>query len=85
MLTEKAEVLIRGKRYPVVGAISMDHLMVDVGVETDIQPEDDVVLMGSSGKESITLWDIAERLGTIPYEVVCMVADRVPRVVIPAE
>jgi alanine racemase len=85
MLTGKAEVLIRGKRYPVVGAISMDHLMVDVGVETDIQSEDDVVLMGTSGAETITLWDIAERLGTIPYEVVCMVADRVPRVVIPAE
>jgi alanine racemase len=85
MLTEKAEVLIRGRRYPVVGAISMDHLMVDVGVETDILPEDDVVLMGSSGAETITLWDIADRLGTIPYEVVCMVADRVPRVVIPAE
>ncbi len=81
MLTGKAAVLIRGKRYPVVGAISMDHLMVDVGAESDISIGDDVVLLGNDGKESISLWDIAEQLGTIPYEVLCMVADRVPRVV----
>ncbi len=80
MLTGKAEVLVRGRRYPVVGAITMDHLMVDVGCDSGVQEGDDVVLMGTSGQESISLWDIADRLGTIPYEVVCMVADRVPRV-----
>lgn len=82
MLTGKAEVLIRGKRYPVVGAITMDHLMVDVGPQTDVEIGGEVVLLGKSGEESIGLWDIAERLGTIPYEVLCMVADRVPRVVV---
>lgn len=82
MLTGKADVLIRGKRYSVAGAISMDHLMVDVGPSTDVVVGDDVTLLGSDGNESISLWDIAERLGTIPYEVVCMVADRVPRVVV---
>ena len=81
MLTDKVEVLIRGKRYPVVGAITMDHLMVDVGTHHEVEEGDDVVLMGASGNESISLWDIAGRLGTIPYEVLCMVADRVPRVV----
>ena len=82
MLTGKAEVLIRGKRYPVVGAITMDHLMVDVGCDSEVEEGDDVVLMGTSGGESISLWDIADRLGTIPYEVLCMVADRVPRVAV---
>lgn len=82
MLTGKADVLIRGRRFPVAGAISMDHLMVDLGPTTDITVGDDVTLLGCDGNESITLWDIAERLGTIPYEVVCMVADRVPRVVV---
>ena len=81
MLTGKAEVLIHGTRYPVAGAISMDHLMVDIGPEPIAAIGDDVVILGCDGKESITLWDIAERLGTIPYEVLCMVADRVPHVV----
>lgn len=82
MLTGKTDVLIRGKRYPVVGAITMDHLMVDLGPSTDISTGDTVTLLGCDGNESISLWDIAERIGTIPYEVACMVADRVPRVVI---
>jgi alanine racemase len=82
MLTGKSHVLIRGKRYPVVGAITMDHLMVDVGPQSEVEVGDDVVLMGTSGQETITLWEIAEQLGTIPYEVLCMVADRVPRVVV---
>jgi alanine racemase len=82
MLTGKAEILIHGKRYPVVGTITMDHLMVDVGPSTDVTVGDAVTLLGCDGNESITLWEVAERLGTIPYEVVCMVADRVPRVVV---
>jgi alanine racemase len=82
MLTGKADVIIRGRRYPVAGAVSMDHIMVDVGPECEVEVGHDVTIMGSNGGESISVYDIAERLGTIPYEVVCMVADRVPRVVV---
>lgn len=82
MLTGKADVIIRGRRYPVAGAVSMDHIMVDVGPKCEIEVGDDVTIMGANGRESISAYDIAERLGTIPYEVVCMVADRVSRVVV---
>lgn len=80
MLTGKAEVLIHGKRFPVAGTVCMDHIMVDVGNVDAIQPGEAVTLIGREGDLAVTAWDIAERLGTIPYEVTCMVAERVPRV-----
>ncbi len=80
LLSGKASVLIKGKKYPVVGTITMDHLMVDVGNDFEIQPGNEVVLIGKSGDESITAWDIASGLGTIPYEILCMINTRVPRV-----
>jgi alanine racemase len=81
LLTGKAEVLIHGKRFPVAGTICMDHLMVDVGNVDTIQVGEPVTLIGKEGDLAVTAWDIAERLGTIPYEVTCMIARRVPRVV----
>jgi alanine racemase len=81
MLSHKAEVLIGGKRYPVVGTICMDQCMVDVG-DDPVEIGSEVVLIGSQGKECITADEIAERLGTINYEVTCMISDRVPRVYI---
>ena len=80
MLTGKADVLIRGKRYPVVGTICMDHVMVDVGEDSAVEEGDEVTLIGRSERETISAWDIAGRLGTIPYEVTCMINQRVPRV-----
>jgi alanine racemase len=80
MLTGKANVLIGGVRYPVAGTICMDHLMVDVGGKSDIHEGDSVVLIGTQGRESITAWDIADALGTIPYEVTSIVTERVPRI-----
>lgn len=80
LLTGKASVLIKGKKYPAVGTITMDHLMVDVGREFEIQPGDEVVLIGRSGDVSISAWDLASNLGTIPYEILCMINSRVPRV-----
>lgn len=80
LLTGKASVLIKGKKYPVVGTITMDHIMVDVGSDFEVQQGDEVVLIGRSGQESITAWDLASRLGTIPYEVLCMLNNRVPRI-----
>jgi alanine racemase len=79
VLTNKADVLIKGKRYPVVGTICMDHVMVDVGMEDAIEVGDDVTLFGVDGKEVLTAWEIAEKLGTIPYEVTCNVNTRVQR------
>ena len=79
LLTGKASVLIRGKRYPIVGTITMDYVMVDLGSDYEVQQGDEVVLLGRSGEESITAWELASRLGTIPYEVLCMINGRVPR------
>ncbi len=82
ILSNKAEVIIRGRRYPVVGAICMDHCMVDVGKTTDVRVGDDVTLLGGTDDGWISAWEIAEKLGTIPYEVTCMVSARVPRTVL---
>jgi alanine racemase len=82
MLTSKANVIIRGRRFSVAGSVSMDHIMVDVGPDCEVEVGEEVTMMGTNGGESISVYEIAEQLGTIPYEVVCMVADRVPRVVV---
>lgn len=80
LLTNKAEVLIHGKRYPVVGTVCMDHVMIDLGMNSDVALGDEVVFIGNDGNESITAWEISDKLGTIPYEVCCGISERVPRV-----
>lgn len=77
-LSGKADVLISGKRFPVVGTICMDLCMVDVGDEP-VEIGQEVVLIGSQGAGSISVDEIAGHLGTINYEVTCMINDRVPR------
>ncbi|NLW46574.1 MAG: alanine racemase [Firmicutes bacterium] len=77
-LMGKAEVLISGKRFPIVGTICMDFCMVDVGDEP-VEIGQEVVLIGSQGTESISVDNIANHLETINYEVTCMISDRVPR------
>jgi alanine racemase len=76
------EVLIGGRRRPVVGVITMDQLMVDCG-DDSIEIGDEVVLIGSQdgpgGRQSIRAEDWADRLGTIGYEIVCGIGGRVPR------
>jgi len=79
MLTGKAEVLVRGKRAPVVGRICMDQCMIDVTGIPDAALGDEAVLIGRQGNECITADDWANVLGTISYEVLCMVSSRVPR------
>ncbi|MGH2569190.1 MAG: alanine racemase, partial [Bacteroidota bacterium] len=79
LLSGKASVLIHGKKFPVAGSIAMDQIMINVG-KADVGVGDEVVLMGSQGTQSITAWDIADILGTVPYEVCSSVAERVPRV-----
>ncbi|MDH7515732.1 MAG: alanine racemase [Bacteroidota bacterium] len=77
-LSNNADVLIHGKRYPVVGMISMDQCMVDIGGDSAFNG-DEVVLIGRQGEECITVEEIAERIGTIPYEVLTSIGHRVPR------
>jgi alanine racemase len=80
MLTGRASALVHGVRYPVVGTICMDQLMLDVGPEAAVREGDEVVLMGRSGTEGITAWDIARTIGSIPYEITCVITKRVRRI-----
>jgi len=82
LLSNKAEVLIRGRRFPVIGRICMDQFMVDVSSGPEIQEGDEVVLIGNQGTDSISTEEIANLLGTINYEVLCSISRRVPRVYI---
>jgi len=75
---EGGEVLVRGRRCPIAGTVTMDQLMVDVG-DGPVEVGDEVVLLGRQGDEEITAGDWAERLGTIAYEVVTGIGPRVPR------
>lgn len=83
MLSGKVEVLIRGRRVPVVGNICMDQCMVSLKTFAEeaeqIKAGEEVVLIGRQSDDSITADELAAKLGTIPYEVVCMIAHRVPR------
>jgi alanine racemase len=74
----RAQVLIRGRRYPVAGTITMDQLTVDCG-DDPVEPGDEVVLIGRQRDDQITAEEVAEWSGTIGYEVVCAVSNRVPR------
>jgi alanine racemase len=74
------EVLIGGQRFPMVGTVTMDQLMVDCGPDSAVQPGDDVVLLGTQGDQTITPWDWASLVGTIPNEIVCGIGPRVGRV-----
>lgn len=78
-----AGVLIGGRRHPIVGVVTMDQFVVDVGT-APVAVGDEVVLLGEQGGERIRAEDWADRLGTIGYEVVCGIGSRVPRVVTPA-
>ncbi len=82
MLSGKAEVLIHGKRAKVVGNICMDQCMVDVTDIDDVKVGDEVVLFGTQEQETILADELADELGTINYEITCMVSRRIPRVYI---
>lgn len=78
-LSNKAEVLIGGRRHPVVGSITMDATMVDIGTSSAFNG-DEVVLIGAQGSERVTVEELAQRAGTIPYEILTSINTRVPRV-----
>jgi alanine racemase len=74
------QVLIGGRRHPIVGSVTMDQIMVDCG-DSPVRVGDEVVLLGSQGQEHIGPQEWADRLNTVAYEVVCGFGPRLPRVV----
>ena len=78
-LTNNADVLIRGRRHPLVGAVSMDNVTVALGPDTDVELGDEVVLIGRQGDERIFAEEVGRRLGTINYEVTTGLLPRVRR------
>lgn len=72
------EVLIGGHRRPIAGMVTMDQTMVDCGLDHPVTPGDEVVLLGRQGDQEITATEIAQRLDTIAYEIVCQFGRRVP-------
>lgn len=76
LLSGRGEVLIKGHRVPLIGRVCMDMCMVDVSGVEDVQPGDEVILFG----EGLPVDEVAEKIGTINYEIVCAVGKRVPRI-----
>jgi len=79
-LTNNGDVLVRGRRYPLVGTVSMDNITIDLGPETDVTAGDRATLIGDDGDERILCEDVARRLDTINYEITCGLSPRVRRV-----
>ena len=79
-LTNNGEVLVGGRRYPIVGAVSMDNITLDLGEQTEVEPGDGAVVIGPQGDDRILCEEVARRLATINYEVTTGIAPRVPRV-----
>ena len=78
-LTNKAQAIIKGKLFNQVGTVTMDRIMFDIG-NSNVKIGDKVVLLGNDKKQSVTAWDWAKILDTIPYEITCGIAKRLPRV-----
>jgi len=77
-LSNRAHVLIGGRRRRVIGSVTMDQLLADCG-ENPVDVGDEVILLGRQGEEEITAAELAERTGTIAHEIVCRIGVRVPR------
>ncbi|MDZ5607686.1 alanine racemase [Bacillus pseudomycoides] len=80
LLSNKGQALINGIRVPVLGRVCMDQLMLDVTKAMPVHVGDEVVFYGKQGEEEIPVEEIADMLGTINYEVTCMLDRRIPRV-----
>ncbi len=81
-LTNKMQCLINGKRYNQIGSICMDEAMFDIGSD-NVKVGDEVVIIGTQGNDEITVYELADLIGTIPYEVTTLITGRVPRVAVP--
>lgn len=83
LLSNKTSVLAQGRRVPQIGTICMDQFMIDAtDLAETVKPGDEVVLIGRQKDQEITADELAGLIGTINYEIVCMISDRVPRVYI---
>ena len=80
LLSNKGEVIIKSKRVRIAGRVCMDQTILDVGEVPDVKVGDEVVLIGKQGKEKVSVEEIAKRVNTVPHEVVCRIAERVPRI-----
>ena len=78
-LSNKACVLVRGRRCPIVGTITMDMLMIDITGIPQVQVGEEAVLIGRQGAQDISIFDLADLAGTIPYEIATGISARVPR------
>jgi alanine racemase len=81
-LSNKASVLIGGRRCPVVGRVCMDQIIADLGPGSDTKIGDEAVLFGRQGDAEIPVTELADLAGTINYELVCAISSRVPRIYI---
>jgi alanine racemase len=78
-LTNNCDVLVGGRRYRLVGTVSMDNITIDLGPQTNERPGALATIIGRDGSESQTAEGVAARIGTINYEIVCGISGRVPR------
>ncbi len=76
---QKGEVLLRGRRVPIVGTICMDQLMVDVTSLGGVDIGEKAVVIGRQGNDEITIEELAAKANTINYEIICMLSERIPR------
>ena len=79
-LSNRASVIIRGKRSPIVGVVCMDQLMVNIGPEGEGYNDDEVILIGSSGNERVSVEELAAHIETTPHEILVSLNQRIPRV-----
>jgi alanine racemase len=84
LLTNRGEVLIRGRRAPVVGTVCMGWTLVDITDIPEVKVGDQVTLLGRDGDAIITAEEWADKVGSITYEVFCQVSKRVPRIFVDA-
>ena len=82
MLDGGATVLIRGRRRRLAGVVTMDQLVVDCGEDTTVEVGDEVVLLGTQGDEQITADEWAAAQGTISWEVLCAIKQRIPKLAV---
>ena len=79
-LSNKGYVLVRGMRVPIIGRVCMDQFMIDVSLVPGVSTFDEVTLIGTDGKECITMEDLQHWSGMLNYELACLIGKRVPRV-----
>jgi alanine racemase len=82
LLSNRGQVLIHGQKAPIAGRISMDQTVVDVTDVPGVAIGDEAVLLGNQGGQAITAWDLADLTSTIPWEVLCAIGPRVPRLLV---